>query len=69
MEVNEETNEVYCSYCGTKQLILDPELIKAKNSKEIELEKIKSEERKQDKKEKADELKRYRKSKPYIRDK
>lgn len=63
MEVNEETNEIYCSYCGTKQLILDPELIKAKNSKEIELEKIKSEERKQDKKEKSDELKSYRKSK------
>lgn len=63
MEVNEEANEVYCSYCGTKQLILDPELIKARNSKEIELEKIKSEERKQDKKEKAEELKSYRKSK------
>ncbi|MGN1405334.1 MAG: DUF6591 domain-containing protein [Erysipelotrichaceae bacterium] len=63
MEVNEETNEVYCSYCGTKQLILDPELIKARNSKEIELEKIKSEERKQTRKDKADELKSYRKGK------
>lgn len=55
MDVKEGSNVVYCSYCGTKQLILDSDVVakekvKANVFKEIELTKIKNEEVKQNKK-------------------
>lgn len=68
MDVKEGSNVVYCSYCGTKQLILDSDVVakekvKANVFKEIELTKIKNEEVKQNKKEQKEEFNKYKKSK------
>ncbi|MDD6482357.1 MAG: hypothetical protein PUF65_08875 [Lachnospiraceae bacterium] len=68
MEVDENTQEVICPYCGTKEKILDSdavavEKIKSNTSKEVEFAKMANEKEKEARKEKRDEQEAYRKGK------